>query len=160
MAARIKIEIPELGKLLAKLDGEKLIKRRVRSTLRKGGNLVRTTMRREAPRQKGRPRGSGKTHTPLSRSIKAILARDGQSVTIKPTAPHRYMVHSGVKPHVIRPKRAKALAFGGRVVRYAKHPGQAANRYIDRTRAAAESDVRETLRELASEIEREWKASR
>ena len=46
------------------------------------------------------------------------------------------MVNDGTKPHIIRPKNAKALAFkiGGRVV-FAKvvhHPGTKAQPFLDR----------------------------
>jgi Bacteriophage HK97-gp10, putative tail-component len=46
------------------------------------------------------------------------------------------MVHDGTRPHVIRPRRAKALRFrvGGRVVfaRVVRHPGTRGRPFLDR----------------------------
>lgn len=49
------------------------------------------------------------------------------------------MVNDGTKPHIIRPKRAKALRFrvGGKVVfaRVVHHPGTRARPFLDRALA-------------------------
>jgi hypothetical protein len=46
------------------------------------------------------------------------------------------MVHDGTRPHIIRPRRAKALRFraGGRVVfaKVVRHPGTRARPFLDR----------------------------
>lgn len=46
------------------------------------------------------------------------------------------MVHDGTRPHIIRPKNAKALRFrvGGRIVyaRVVRHPGTRARPFLDR----------------------------
>lgn len=56
--------------------------------------------------------------------------------TIGSDVEYAQMVHDGTRPHIIRPKRAKALRFriGGRIV-YAKvvhHPGTKARPFLDR----------------------------
>lgn len=49
------------------------------------------------------------------------------------------MVNDGTRPHIIRPKRAKALRFrvGGKVVfaRIVHHPGTRARPFLDRALA-------------------------
>lgn len=53
---------------------------------------------------------------------------------VSATAPYAAPVHEGARPHVIRPRRAKALRFeiGGRVVFAARvnHPGNRPNRFL------------------------------
>lgn len=50
------------------------------------------------------------------------------------------MVHDGTRPHIIRPKNAKALRFrvGGRTVfaKVVRHPGTRARPFLDRAIAA------------------------
>lgn len=46
------------------------------------------------------------------------------------------MVHDGTRPHIIRPRRARALRFrmGGRIVyaKFVRHPGTRARPFLDR----------------------------
>jgi hypothetical protein len=49
---------------------------------------------------------------------------------VRATAPHAMWHHQGTAPHVIRPKKAKALKFNGRVVAVVHHPGTPANQFL------------------------------
>lgn len=98
------------------------------------GKFVMTTTRRVLARAKinvnvdtGRLRNSGAAR---------LTVANGRRVTgeIEFTAKYAAMVHDGTRPHVIRPKRAKVLAFtvGGRKVYATKvhHPGYRGNPYL------------------------------
>jgi hypothetical protein len=56
--------------------------------------------------------------------------------TIGSDVSYAEMVHDGTRPHIIRPKTAKALRFkvGGRIVyaRMVRHPGTRARPFLDR----------------------------
>lgn len=58
----------------------------------------------------------------------------GMQAVITSTHPASIYVLNGTRPHVIRPRRAKALRFttGGRVVyaQIVKHPGTRANNFL------------------------------
>jgi hypothetical protein len=49
---------------------------------------------------------------------------------VRATARHAMWHHQGTAPHVIRPKKAKALKFNGRVVAVVHHPGTPANQFL------------------------------
>jgi len=62
-------------------------------------------------------------------------------------AAHAVYVHEGTRPHVIRPRNARALRFeaGGRIVfaKRANHPGQRAQPFLaEAVRRTAEADSR------------------
>ncbi|WP_280420641.1 HK97 gp10 family phage protein [Nocardia carnea] len=72
----------------------------------------------------------------LERSLGYRTTRQGSRVrlTVFATAPHAKWVHDGTRPHVILPRRAKALKFqaGGRTVFAARvnHPGTRGTRFL------------------------------
>lgn len=65
-----------------------------------------------------------------------ITGRNGNlAIRVGSTRPYAKMHHDGTKPHVIRPKNAKALRYvdrSGKVVfaHSVQHPGTRANRYL------------------------------
>jgi hypothetical protein len=65
----------------------------------------------------------------------------GRAIKIQNTAGHAHSIESGAKPHVIRPRRAKMLAFTvkGKLVfaRKVNHPGNRAYRFLYRATNAA-----------------------
>jgi Bacteriophage HK97-gp10, putative tail-component len=82
-----------------------------------------------APVDTGRLRSSLRIE---SRSFLGLRTR----YTIGSDLNYASMVHDGTRPHIIRPKRAKALRFrvGGRIVyaRMVRHPGTRARPFLDR----------------------------
>ena len=62
------------------------------------------------------------------------------------------MVNDGTRPHVIRPRNARALRFevGGRIVyaRYVMHPGTRARPFLDRALREVTAGRGYTIREL------------
>lgn len=63
--------------------------------------------------------------------------------------------HSGTKPYVITPKKAKALAFGGLVVKRVNHPGLPARPLVgfpDSDRRLAHSAVDDYLRVILNRV--------
>ena len=83
--------------------------------------------KRNCPVRSGRLRNSGKVDGVTSRGMQA----EG---TVSFTAPYAVFVHEGTRPHVIRPRYARALRFemDGRTVFAAKvhHPGTAPNPFL------------------------------
>ncbi len=92
-----------------------------------GGQVYRVAVR-EAPVRTGALRRSLRTTTNLT--FRGWAARVGSDLE------YASFVHDGTRPHVIRPRRARALRFtiGGRVVFAARvnHPGTRPNRFLDR----------------------------
>lgn len=83
--------------------------------------------KRNCPVRTGRLRDSGKVERVTVRGMQAEGA-----VTF--TAPYAVFVHEGTRPHVIRPRRARALRFemDGRVIfaAHVNHPGTAPNPFL------------------------------
>lgn len=94
--------------------------------LRKRGERLRLLAMRQAKKKTGRLAGSMTSN--VSVSYRGIQVKVGSDVK------HALMHHQGTRPHVITPKRARALRFMQRGrIRYAKrvyHPGTRANRYL------------------------------
>lgn len=61
------------------------------------------------------------------------------------------MVHDGTRPHIIRPRRKRALRFrvGGRVVyaKFVRHPGTRARPFLDRALREVSSRLGFTYRQ-------------
>lgn len=51
-------------------------------------------------------------------------------------SPLAHLVESGVQAHTIKPRRKKALRFGGVIVRGVRHPGMRGRRFLRKTWAA------------------------
>lgn len=81
-----------------------------------------------APVDTGRLRASGKIRYSGLFSFRA-------KATVVFDVDYAQMVHDGTRPHIIRPRRAKALRFvvGGQVVyaRVVHHPGTRARPFLD-----------------------------
>lgn len=82
-----------------------------------------------APVDTGRLRASGSIRR---RSFLGFRSR----WTISFDVDYAEAVHDGTRPHIIRPRRAKALRFrmGGRIVyaKFVRHPGTRARPFLDR----------------------------
>lgn len=102
----------------------------VKSTKREAMQRVvlqgESLMKRETPVRTGT----------LRRSITSRVERGGDRGIIGTNLTYARAVHDGSKPHIIRPKRAKALFWKGAAhpVRVVHHPGTKANAFIARTR--------------------------
>jgi len=109
-----------------------------------GAELVAEEMRRQAPRRTGR----------LANSIQARDVPRGFAVV--PTVDYAVFVEYGTRPHVILPRRARALRFevNGDIVYCTRvhHPGTAPNPFVGRTAEWAA----EELPRLAAEIVGAW----
>lgn len=73
----------------------------------------------------------------LRRSITSKVEQGGNRGVIGTNLTYARAVHDGTKPHLIRPKRAKALFWKGakHPVRVVRHPGTKANAFMTRTAA-------------------------
>ena len=115
-----------------------------RSRSRARRRIIRTLDRTEPVRD-------GDLHR--SRFDEEITTRTGPGVRVGYTAAHaRYLV-DGTRPHEIRPRRKKALAFnvrGRRVVTSrVRHPGTKPNRWWDDAIESWPDEVDRALKELA-----------
>lgn len=115
---RIKLSRDELQAVAAQSAG-KLVLSATRRTLNRARVL--------SPWDTGNLRAS---HTMLIRSLKRKRAVGRVSTRVK----YALAVHDGTKPHVIRPKRRKALKFKYRgrtvIVRKVNHPGTEARPWL------------------------------
>ena len=111
--------------------------------LQKASRIVVEEMRRQAPRKTGR----------LQKSIRVF--RFGNSVKILPTVSYAVFVEKGVKPHEIKPKKAKVLRFevGGEEVfaRRVSHPGFSGTFFVRKTGEIIRPRLRELLLKLVYE---------
>lgn len=131
MATRVVIDARALDRLLTSPDGPV-----VRRTM-VVGDMVKDRARAKAgvsnPAQRV-TRGGGGQH--LRDAIVKRLHPTGQGVEVQVAAevPHARYHHDGTPPHVIEPRRAKALRFtvGGAVVFAVKvnHPGTRPNPFL------------------------------
>lgn len=73
---------------------------------------------------------------------------DGLVSVWKPTVDYAMAVEFGTAPHVILPKKGKALMWDGakHPVRKVNHPGTAPNPYMERIRDAATPAINEAFR--------------
>lgn len=101
--------------------------------------VVEAQAKREAPVKKGT----------LRRSITSRVEQGGNRGVIGTNLGYAVIVHEGSRPHVITPRRAKALYWRGarHPVRRVRHPGTRANRFFPR---AANSSRAAVERELAA----------
>lgn len=139
-----------LQKRLQKLPGN-IAEKHLRSAVLAGAAVVRKDAQARAPKESGR----------LAKSIKAKFIkgndRNEKRYGVCVMAPHAHLIELGTRPHFIKPKKKRALAFGGRgwvtgssragsmvfegygtVVKEVFHPGNRANPFL---RAALESNT-------------------
>jgi len=116
--------------------------------LRKSGERIAELMREKAPVRTGR----------LRQSITVRL--DTEKVTVGPTVSYAPYVEYGTKPHIIRPVRAKALAFevGGTTVfaKLVRHPGFAGRFFA---RGAYEQFISEAPQYAQELMENYWRSA-
>lgn len=106
--------------------------------LRLRGGVVERNLRRRTERVADRARQLAAPHGSMSRHIVAEVSSGpgGLRGSVISQHPASIYVIKGTAPHIIRPRRARALRFqaGGQTV-YAKvvhHPGIAANDFLGR----------------------------
>jgi len=100
-----------------------------RQELREASRQVVNRAKVLAPVRTGRLRSSIRAEPPRFFSLRGM-------VKVGSDLEYAGFVNDGTRPHVIRPRRAKALRFtvGGRVVfaKVVNHPGQRAQPFLDR----------------------------
>jgi hypothetical protein len=101
--------------------------------------IAEGTIKREAPVKTGF----------LRRSITSRMEQGGRVGRVGTNAPHARPVNFGSKPHIIRPRRARALMWPGAAhpVRVVHHPGNRPNDFMGRGAAASRAPIE---RELAA----------
>jgi len=97
----------------------------------------------------------------MLRSIKLERRGEGYAVTNdEQMAPHARFVHWGTRPHVIRPRRKKALRWvvGNAFVfaRKVNHPGYAGDPFMETARERVAADFDRIAREAFAETRRNW----
>ena len=144
MPTRFTIEVTGLDRVQQNFDRADLIIRgAINRTMRRIGKLMVPVLKGVTPRVTGKLKNS---------TIFQILgAPDTQVLQIRQGARsvegafYGEFVRKGTAPHVIVPRRAKALRFmiGGNVVfaRRVNHPGTAANPYHTRALSSARSRI-------------------
>lgn len=142
MADSVKVTVDGIDELKRALKylPEKMRRQVLTTALRAGGRVVQKAARAAAPvlavQTAYRTRGLLKKKLSVRVSKSARRAGNvGVFVNVKPAANGQRGAKSpldpfywrfvafGTKAHTIKPKTAKALAFGGRVVRMVRHPG-------------------------------------
>lgn len=138
---RVKIEAPELERLLAGLDDPKVFRSIRRGAVRAAATVAASHARATAPYRSGALKLSIRVRTKVRADDVIGLAIAGASSAYragKRDAYYAAWVESGTKPHVIRAGdglRGNAMVVGGRVLRVVRHPGTKPARYM---RQAAE----------------------
>ncbi len=149
----VKVEgIDELKRALKALPG-KMRRQVLTQSLRAGARVVQKAARVAAPVLSAstpyRTRGllKRKISVRVSKASRAA-GNVGVFVNVKPAAKsargskspldpfYWRFVAFGTKAHTIKPKTAKGLAFGGRVVTMVRHPGSKARNFLDAGAAA------------------------
>jgi HK97 gp10 family phage protein len=114
--------LAELQKFLDELPA-KIERNIMRGALRAGANVIK-----EEAKQQLASNGSVKTGE-LQRGLKVSTRAKAGTVTasVKAKGKHQYIAHmiefTGAAPHVINPKKGKAVTFGGRMFKAINHPG-------------------------------------
>lgn len=122
-----------------------LLSRIIDGSAQQVAQIVETRTKPEVPSRTGEGRDS--LHAEVVQSSKGRSAR----IELRGLARLTF-VKEGTKPHIIRPRSGRMLAWMGDdgtlvFARSVNHPGQQANNFIARGWEAAEPEVRRTLRE-------------
>jgi HK97 gp10 family phage protein len=146
-SVQVKVDVTELRRRLAELPA-KLRRKVLVKALKAGARHVQRAARAAAPvlatPQPYRTKGLLRRRITV-RTSKAAKERGdvGVFVNVRPAKAGERGANSkldpfywrfvafGTKAHTIKPKTAKALAFGGRVVKMVKHPGTAPKNFLD-----------------------------
>ena len=129
---QITFEIPQAREFLRALDqNPKTTARELQRALMKSAFEVERRSKQEAPVRTTRLRSS------ISSDVQPLKA------VIAPHVKYAFYVHEGTDPHVIRPKRKRALFWKGAAhpVQSVMHPGTKANPFMKRGFRRAEPRV-------------------
>jgi HK97 gp10 family phage protein len=96
----------------------KVEKNILRAALRAGASEFRKDARQRVPVDDGDLKRSIRVTARTKRGTVYAAVKAGGRL-----APHAHLVEFGTKAHKIKPKKQKALAFGGTVAREVDHPG-------------------------------------
>ena len=133
-------EIPDLDSLTPKVR---------RKVMRAGVRIVALKTRALIP-------DSGRAHkVKLKKSITYGTKAYGFTGYVRSKAPHAHLVHDGVKPHDIKPKRKQALNLGGAVRKTVHHPGYAGNPFLTDAAEQTKSDMAAMMKQKMDETLRE-----
>jgi len=129
----IKIEgLDKLQKNFAK--SPTLVVNQLKWAIKTSVNLIRPMMVAEAPAK------TSKLRQNIQASHSGLTGKVGPNLSVTPYA---IFVNSGTRPHIIRPRTAKALYWPGakHPVKMVHHPGTKANPFVERTAMKAEGPV-------------------
>ena len=122
----------------------KVEKNILRAALRAGAAEFRDVARQNVPVDEGYLRASIRVTTRVKRgTVYAGVKAGGRR------APHWHWVEFGTAAHKIKPKKQRALSFGGTVAREVDHPGSRPKPYM---RPAFDSGQRAALAAVAAKI--------
>lgn len=172
MAADVKVEvkgIDELKRALADLPS-KLRRKVLVKALRAGAREVQKSARAAAPvlalpspyRTKGllkrkisaRVSKQSRSEGNVGVFVNVRPAKSGERGTKSKLDPYYWrFVAFGTKAHTIKPKTAKALAFGGSVVKMVKHPGSKGRNFLEAGAGALPAALAAFEREAIPAIE-------
>ena len=92
---------------------------------------LQNNIKKEAPYKQGRLKRSIRVDTRIMKKYSVITGYFDEGI-----APHGVYVLSGTKPHIIKPKNKKALAWKGMTTKYpvktVHHPGTKPNDFLGR----------------------------
>jgi hypothetical protein len=96
-----------------------------------------------------------------STNAKVVKLANGRKIVVKNKAKYAAAIDLGAKPHLIRPKRARALRFvarGGQVVfaRLVRHPGNRPYRFLWRATFSAYRIAGQGLQAGMQRIAEKW----
>lgn len=132
-----------LQEFARKLPG--IVDKTKRDAMQRAVLVVEAQAKREAPVRTGN----------LRRTITSRVERGGDRGVIGTNATYARAVHDGSRPHLIRPRQAKALYWKGarHPVRVVNHPGSRGNPFFERAIQASRAQV---ARELAAWGDKLW----
>lgn len=151
MPVPVHAEVTGTKELLAKLHelSGKQQRAALRSGLRKGGQVVLAEAKRRAPGKR----------IPKALAVKVSVTSSESYVKIGPKrragARHAHLVEKGVGPHVIRARKKPRLRVENTRPLQVKHPGMAAQPFLEPGFQATKQQALERIKEaMSAEIEK------
>ena len=144
--AEIKIKIEGLDTLKKNIaQSPQIVHQELSNFVKTTVNMIRPMMRREVPF------ASGKLSQNIQSKSNGLQGEVGPNLS---AVPYAIFVHSGTKPHEIRPTTKKALYWKGALhpVKVVRHPGTKPNKFVDRTASEAEKMVPRILNTFIENI--------
>ncbi len=128
---------------------------RLTAAMREGTREAAATL--EAGIRSGIPVGPGPgPHARDSWGSRLTPTPQGARATVESTDEIAYYYHSGTRPHVIRPRNARALRFtvGGRTVfaRSVNHPGTRPHPYVEAGGREATPEIRRSYEDAVRRV--------